>query len=211
MKDKQTILITGSSGKLGESVVNFFQEEGWLVVGMDIKEPSGKGPDHFIHCDVTEMEKVKSEVDRLEKEVCKLDAVFTAAGIEVAGDFPEVSMEDWTSALKVWLGGTANVCRAVAPYMAERKRGKIMLLSPDYKEIGEDCIMNATAAGTVHGFAKSFGTEVAPDQVTVNAISASLPFHMEAVSAMVYYLADKDDYTSAQVISVTGLNGGDHQ
>lgn len=208
MKDKKTILVTGSSGNLGGEVVSFFQDAGWQVVGFDIEAPSGSGPDYYFHCDVTDEDAVKSEVDRIEKDVCKLDALFTAAGTEVSEGFEETAIEEWRDLLNVWLGGTTNVCRAVAPYMVERKQGKMMLLSPDYKEAGEDCVMNAAAAGTIHGFAKSFGTEVAPENVTVNAISPSLPFDREAIAAMVYYLADKDAYTSAQVVSVTGEKGG---
>ena len=65
--------------------------------------------------------------------------------------------------------------------------------------------MNAAAARTLYGFAKSFGVEVAASNVMVNALSPNLPFDMDAITAMIYYLADKDNYTTAQVVSITGI------
>ena len=79
-----------------------------------------------------------------------------------------------------------------------------MILSPDFSKINEENILNATGAGTLHGFAKSFGVEVAKDNVLVNCIYANLPFDNEAIAANVQFLADSGNYVSAQVISVRG-------
>ena len=69
-----------------------------------------------------------------------------------------------------------------------------------------DQILNAAAAGTLHGFAKSLGVELAPSNVLVNAVFAGVPFDLEGIAETVYFLADKDSYTAAQVVSICGKN-----
>lgn len=88
--------------------------------------------------------------------------------------------------------------------MAENKEGKIILLSSDYSQEKGDHILNATAANALHGFGKSFGVEMAPANVLVNVLFANTPFDLDKVAGTVLFLADKDTYTSAQVVSITG-------
>lgn len=205
MQNKKTILITGSEGKVGSYVAKKFKEYGWNVAGIDILDNNSKsGSDIYVKCDVRSINDIIEAVKKIEAQF-QVDALFTAAGTEIKTGFEETKMEDWKNLLNTVLGGTSNACAAVAPYMVERKYGKIILLSPDYKWVKEDCVMNATAAGTLYGFAKSFGVEVAASNVMVNALSPNLPFDMDAMVAMIYYLADKDNYTTAQVISIAGI------
>ena len=45
---------------------------------------------------------------------------------------------------------------------------------------------------------------MAADNVLVNVISPAVPFDADLVADTVFYLADKDTYTAAQVVSVSG-------
>lgn len=204
MKNK-AILITGVLGNVGSHVAEKFKKEGWMVAGMDRKESTATDAaiDWYIPCDVTDRRAVEQAVAELEKKV-SLGAVFTAAGTQLSGDFENTALSDWQNALNVWLGGTINICAATAPYLCQRNEGKIILFSPDYSQIQGDCILNATAVGTVHGFTKSFGLEMAESGVTVNALWANVEFALDPIAAMVFYLAQAAEYITAQVISVTG-------
>ena len=48
--------------------------------------------------------------------------------------------------------------------------------------------------------------ELAPSNVLVNAVFAGVPFDLEGIAETVYFLADKDSYTAAQVVSICGKN-----
>ena len=130
--------------------------------------------------------------------------MFNTAGYEINTLFEKTPTIFWQQLLDTILGGSANLCRAAAPYMVKRKHGKIILLCADYNYADGDNVMNAAAFGTLHGFAKSFGTEMAPENVLVNVLSANVPFEADIIAETVFYLADKDTYTSAQVVSVSG-------
>lgn len=205
MSNKKTILLTGSEGALGTEIFKKFTGQGWEVVGIDIKNGSLQNDYlEYINCDVTNREMLTEKINELETSGIEITVLFTAIGSSINMSFEDTDISVWQELLSVWLGGTTNVCAAIAPHMIRRKRGKIIVYSPDYKNADGCNILNATAAGTLHGFAKSFGTEVASDNVMVNVLYPSMPADPEKISDMVFYLADKDNYTTAQVISITG-------
>jgi len=198
------IMITGSEGNLGKAAVKKFKDNGWKVLGIDIKDSCVSGADHYIKCDVRNREALCDEVAAFEKETGPVSALFTAAGKETESPFEETTTAEWEDVMKTWLAGTTNACYSVGDAMLKRNGGKVMLLSPDYRNVEGDCIMNAAAAGTLHGFGKSFGMEVVENDVMVNVLSCGLPMDIEAITGTAYYLAEVDTYTSAQVIAIAG-------
>lgn len=204
MKNNKNILIAGCEGRVGQATAKLFHENGWNVIGLDIvSESKSSDIDKYISCDIKSEKDVLHAVSSIEEEY-GLDALLNTAGYEISSSFEETSIDTWSGLLDTILGGSANLCSAAAPYMVKRHSGKIILLSSDYSKQDGDNIMNSVAAGTLHGFSKSFGVEMAPENVLVNTLSVKTPFVPEAVADAVFYLADKDTYTSAQVISVTG-------
>ena len=137
----------------------------------------------------------------------EIDALFCATGFEAdrqCGDFLETPVGQWQKCLDGWLGSSVNACFAVAPGMAARKEGRIMILAPDYSKASKGNVLTATGAGTLHGFAKSFGVEMAKDNVLVNCIWPNVPYDEEAIASSVHFLAESGNYVSAQVISLKG-------
>lgn len=200
---KKNLLLAGCNGDLAGEVSKNFRENGWNVIGMDIEECGNLGSDSFIKCDITDAKAVKNAVDEIEK-TADINGVFNAAGYRIDKGFLDTGSQEWEALLNTILGGSANLCKAAAPYMTERREGSILLLSPDYaKDTGEN-ICNAVASCTLHGFGKSFGVEMAPFNVLINVLSANTPFDIEAIADTVYYMIAENTYTAAQVISITG-------
>lgn len=200
----KTILIAGCEGNVGKAVSELFKENGWNVIGFDIKdECDSKLLDKYIKVDIKDAAAVDKAVETIKAED-SIDALFNAAGYTVAKGFEETSSEEWDGLLNTILGGTANLCRSVAPIMVGNKEGKIILLSSDYSKEKGDQILNAAATHALHGFGKSFGVEMAPENVLVNILFANTPFDLDKIASTVLFLADKDTYTSAQVVSITG-------
>ena len=87
---------------------------------------------------------------------------------------------------------------------SRRKHGRVALLSPDYKDVPGDCILEAAAAATLHAFVKCFGAEAATENVLVNALSPNIPIDLDLLAETVFHLAENDTYTAAQVLSLHG-------
>lgn len=207
MKSNKVIVITGSEGRVGSYVSSRFSEEGWTVAGLDIKEKNESSIHTHYVCDVRDYKAVEKTIQKIKESHGEIAVLFTAAGVGITQEFEETDIQEWVDVIETILGGTANLCQAVAPGMVEKKDGKIIILSPDYGWVEKESIMDATAAGTLHGFAKSFGLEVAESSVMVNALSPNIPFSLKDTADMVYFLAEEDYYTTAQVISINGQRG----
>lgn len=199
----KTILIAGCEGKVGSATVTLFKENGWQVVGLDIKDKTSLNLDKYYSVDIKDTAAVSAAVDDIDAEMT-IDAVFNAAGYVIDKGFEEATAEGWDVLLDTILGGSGNLCKATAPKMVERKGGKIILLSCDYAKQPDAAVLDAVAANTLHGFGKSFGVEMAPNNVLINVLYANTPLDIEKVTETVLYLADKDTYTCAQVISISG-------
>lgn len=197
------ILIAGSNGNVGKTVTELFINKGWNVVGIDIENKNESKATSFYTVDIKDTDAITKTVEIIEK-AGPIDALFNAAGYEINKDFEEVRSEEWDCLLDTVLGGSGNLCKAVAPKMVNRKDGKIILLSCDYSKEQDCAIIDAVAAHTLHGFGKSFGVEMAPENVLVNVLFANTPLDYEKIAETVFFLADKDTYTSAQVISISG-------
>ena len=194
MTTKKNILISGGCG-VAKAATEKFEREGWAVTA--IGEPDS---------DITDRVSLCEKISRLENAGVLFDAALIVPGERLSTGFEQTDIAQWESLLKAWLGGTANICKAVAPKMIGRGRGCILIFCPDYKNSWEDNIMNATAGHTLHGFAKSFGAEAAQDGVRVNVLWAGLPFDSEAIADMAHYLAAVDKYTAAGVVSIAAMD-----
>lgn len=200
----KTLLIAGCNGKVGRAVAELFKLNEWNVVGLDIVETNEPNVDKFILVDVKDAAAVTEAVNEIEAATT-IDAVLNCAGYELTTDIEDTDTDEWAKLLDTVLGGSGNICKAVAPGMIKRKDGKIMLLSSDYSREKDAKVLNAVATNTLHGFGKSFGIEMAPENVLVNVLFANTPFDLDNIAETVFFLADKDTYTSAQVVSITGL------
>ena len=204
MRAKKHILISGGESQVAKAAAQKFRQEGWAVTGIGASKQGA--PDSHISCDLTDRKALVAEIDRLEKAGTHFDAVFVIIEKELDTGFEQTDIAQWEDLLKTWLGGASNLCKATTPYMIGRGGGSIVILSPDYKNSGGDNIMNAVASHTLHGLAKSFGTEVAEVGVRVNVLWPGLPFDCEAIANMAHYLAGVDAYTAASVLSIAPLD-----
>lgn len=208
--NKRIALIAGVENQIGKAVTKKLRNSGWKAVGVDILPETGlkKELDGYFSLDMTDRGRFKELAAEVEKTYGKIDALFCATGFEAdrqCGDFLKTPVGQWQKCLSGWLGSSINACAAVAPYMVKRKEGRIMILSPDYSKVNDENILTATGAGTLHGFAKSFGVEMAKENVLVNCIYPNIPYDEEAIAAAVQFLAGSGNYVSAQVISLKGF------
>src|SRR4029078_1423423 len=83
-----------------------------------------------ISVDVVDWPAVAALPERITADLGPVDVLVNAAGIYgPIGPTISVDPTDWTGAIETNLYGTFYLCRAVAPGMAERRRGKIVLMA----------------------------------------------------------------------------------
>jgi NAD(P)-dependent dehydrogenase (short-subunit alcohol dehydrogenase family) len=177
--EDRVAIITGGAKGMGKGMAIKFAEEGCSVVIADIsmREASdtvaGLSTDGLaVQCDVTEGSQVQNAVEKTVEKYGKIDILVNNAGA-IAPHKPveDITEEEWDRVLALNLKSHFFFCKYVVPHMKKQKYGKIINISsigavqPPAHEIH----YNTAKAGII-GFTYDLGKELAPLNITVNAI-----------------------------------------
>ncbi len=136
LKDK-VILITGSAGFLGRHYVDYFINQGSVVVGWDIKIDNIEGPNlQRKNVDIINYVEVQKSVASLIKTHGHIDALICNAGI----DYPpsSFSIASIDEGIEVNIKGTMNCIRVIGKEMVFKGKGSIILIGSVYGMLGPD-------------------------------------------------------------------------
>jgi 3-oxoacyl-[acyl-carrier protein] reductase len=157
-------LVCGSTRGIGRAVAKALADEGAIVA------INGRTNAPF-PADVSVPEQAVGLVQRVAKELGRLDVLFCNAGGPPAAPFKDQPAEAWQRAIELNLLSTINLCRAAVPIMRKAQWGRIIcLVSIAAKQPLPGLILSTTARAGVLGFAKALADEVATDGITVNSI-----------------------------------------
>ena len=93
------------------------------------------------------------------------------AGIAVSGPFQDTASR-WRDVFDINFGGAVNCIEAALPHMLREKRGRIVIISSVWGELGASCesIYSASKAALT-GLSKSLAKELGPSGITVNCVA----------------------------------------
>lgn len=182
LQDKAA-LVTGASRGLGKAIalklagegarvfVNYSKSAGEAEAVVAAITASG-GCAQAVQADVSRPEEVERMVDTAYEKWGRIDILVNNAG--VTRDELLISMEkgDWDAVMNINLGGLFNCTKAVAKYMMLQKSGRIINISSVAGERGGRGQSNyAASKGGVNAFTRSVAMELAPKNITVNAVA----------------------------------------
>ena len=199
----KTIIVYGADSDMGKAICDKFTRKEWNVIGVGNK-PTDIDFNMYYQCDISSGEQLMDLKNSMDDESVSFDAMAIITNNHKNIGFENVNSDEWNNILSASLYGTANCIRMFAPHLVEKGSGKILIITPDYKDAEGDNILNAAAGGTLHGFSKSLGVELAEKNVLVNTLWPAYPLDNEAIADMTHYLSEADTYTTAQVISLNG-------
>jgi NAD(P)-dependent dehydrogenase (short-subunit alcohol dehydrogenase family) len=138
--NNKVAIVTGGARGIGKGIALKFAEEGCAVVVADILESeakqtlaelSKKGTDGiFVNCDHSDSRQVNDMVEKVIAKYGKIDILVNNAGkFGLPVPITDLSEEEWDKTIKINLKGVFLCCKAVAPYMIEKKSGKIINIS----------------------------------------------------------------------------------
>lgn len=239
----KTVIITGASKGIGATTAIHFAERGYnVVINYNNSYQSAKLLTTSLKSRGFSVIQIKADVsnrmetDLLIKETIdkfgSIDILVNNAGISQIGLIDEIDDYDAQRIFDVNLKGVYNCCRSVTPYMVNQKYGRIINITSMWGQVGASCEVaySASKAGVI-GLTKALAKELAPSNITVNAISPGLietsmnanvsiddlnsfvediPLGRigntsDVANAVLFLANDSSDYITGQII---GVNGG---
>lgn len=184
---KQTALITGASRGIGAALAETFARAGYqLTLCCQHSEEKlmtlSKRLQEQYHTtvlvrigDVGDYAFVKTMVDATLEAFGAIDVLINNAGISYIGLLTDMSIEDWNRIVAMNLTSVFSTCRCVVPSMVHNKRGRIINISSVWGNVGASCeVAYSACKGGINSFTRALGKELAPSQITVNAIACGV-------------------------------------
>ena len=237
-------IVTGAAQGIGRAIASRLADEGAKVALADIQFDSAERAASEIcnsgaaaiavALDVTKLDDAVAAADIVERELGPIDILVNNAGWDILMPFVETTPELWDKVIAINYRGVLNCCKAIAPRMQSRKRGKIVSISSDAGRVGSTGeAVYAGCKAAIIGFSKTLAREVARYGVNVNvvcpgptqtallksamagregvldAMAKSIPFRRlgqpeDIAGAVAFFASSDSDYATGQVISVSG-------
>ncbi|SDH99270.1 3-oxoacyl-[acyl-carrier protein] reductase/bacilysin biosynthesis oxidoreductase BacG [Alteribacillus persepolensis] len=179
-------VITGGSAGIGFAAAKALAEEGAniLIIGRDKSrlqqaesELSSCAKDtsaaiHSISADLSEKESLDRAIHTVFSTFERIDFLVNSAGSAPAGSFFEGKDEDFLQAWNLKLLGYIRMVRAVGRHMMSNRSGKIVnIIGAAGRTPNPAFLPGSTTNAALVAFTKGISKELAPYNVSINAIS----------------------------------------
>jgi uncharacterized protein len=168
------VLVTGATGGIGQAIARAFAARGAKLVltgrRADVLEPlATEVGGRAISCDLSD----RGDLDRLLRELggAELDVVVANAALPASGLLSELTQAEIDRMLEVNLRAPIALTHALAPGMAERRRGHFVFISSLAGKAASpsSSIYSATKFG-LRGFALGLREDLRPHGVGVSVV-----------------------------------------
>ena len=176
-------LITGASRGIGKAIASKLAKEGFDLVltcsnNIDMLrnmafDLSGR---YNIRCEAYKCDcSDYTQVDKLFVDSSDFDVVVNNAGIAYIGLLQDMSVEEWNRVVNTNLSSVFYTCRNAIEYMVSKKKGRIINISSMWGEVGASMeVAYSTTKGGINAFTKALAKELAPCNITVNAVACGV-------------------------------------
>ena len=211
LKNKVALVAAASRG-LGRAVAEELAAEGALLLLCSRREEAiNKAAKEIaqttgakvlaLAADVSEAADVAKLTQFGAERLGRIDILVTNAGGPPAGQFENLSQDQWEAATRLTLFSAVELVRQVLPGMKERRWGRILnITSIAVKQPVDNLILSNSLRAAVTGFARTLANEVAPFGVTVNNIMPGYT-RTERVEELAQMMAGKQAITPAEFVA----------
>jgi 3-oxoacyl-[acyl-carrier protein] reductase len=176
-------IVTGAGSGIGAAIAAAFAREGSVVYFGDTdlaaatRAVAGFTEARAIALDVADAASLQRAAERIAGERGRIDILVNNAGILKTGSIVDATIADWDEVCRVNLSGVYYGCKAVMPFMIEKRSGKIVNIASVSAARGGGVFGNVlygtTKAGVV-ALTKGLARELGPYGINVNCIAPAV-------------------------------------
>lgn len=174
-------VVTGATQGIGRGIALRLAAEG-ARVGIngradtpqmrEVVELTGGFP---VVADVADGDSVRTAFEKVEREQGPVDVLVCNAAYMSMSPLLEQPLADWWRNIDTNLTGTFRCIQAVLPGMRRTGRGNIVVISSEWGVVGwPRATAYASSKAGLIALAKSLGRELAPENITVNAVAPGI-------------------------------------
>ncbi|MFP4657661.1 MAG: SDR family NAD(P)-dependent oxidoreductase, partial [Desulfonatronovibrionaceae bacterium] len=180
---QSTAMVTGGSRGIGSAIAKKLAADGYMVYMTYVSKPeparevcseieAAGGRSQAFELDISDADQVQKFFNREIKDQVRLQVLVNNAGLTKDGLLVRMKRDQWEDVLRVNLSGTFYCLQQGAKIMMRQKYGRIINLSSVTAQAGNAGQANYTAAKAgIIGLTKSAAQELAPRNITVNAVA----------------------------------------
>ena len=178
------IIVTGGSGLLGKSFIEYFNEQGAITINLElnINTNLNKGE---IHCDITNKDSLLSAINLIITKYHRIDGWVNNAYPRTedwGNSFENINYNSWMKNVDLQLNSTFLCCQLVLEIMKKQKSGSIVNMASIYGVVGPDFTiysgtsMTMPAAysaikGGIVNFTRYLACYFGPYSIRINSVS----------------------------------------
>ena len=205
------VWITGASSGIGAAVALEMANRGWQVaISARSRDKLDKIAELHsnitaISCDVTDRDGMSKTAQKIEAEIGSLAMIIANAGIYLPTHFPKFDVSIFDDSFAVNLTGTVNMIAASYPYMIERNKGQIVLVSSvaGYNGLPTSAAYGATKAALLN-MGEAMAVDLAKYGLSVNMVAPGF-IDTPATQQNTFHMPALMDVTKAAKVMVDGL------
>ena len=178
----RVVLVTGGATGIGESIVSHFARQGSRVAFFDVQdEPAQKLAEaladegcpslYYLHCDLTDLDALKSAADRVLAEYGTPDVLVNNAANDHRHTAEEVTPAYWDQSMAINLRQQFFMIQALVPSMRAAGRGSIINMSSiSWMIPATGMVLYTSAKAAVVGLTRTMAHELGPANIRGNAV-----------------------------------------
>ncbi len=185
-------LITGASGGIGSAIAKKFAEAGYSVAMQYhsdresaelVAESLPEETDYLcVSCDFRDSESIDAMIDTIHTRLGTVSVLINCAGVALVQKlFSDTTDDEYDFIFDTNVRGTLHLTRKLVDDL-RLNRGSTVTVSSMWGISGASCeVLYSASKAALIGFTKSLAKELAPSDVTVNAVAPGLvPTEMNA-------------------------------
>ena len=185
LKEK-TAIVTGAGSGIGKALATRLAQDGADIVVADLRnydeaaaEIAKTGARALgVRIDVSSEADVARMAEGAIKTFGRIDILVTNAAmfsVLDVGPFERIGAQEWMRVMEVNTLGVFLCCRAVVPYMRQRRSGRIINVASGTVFKGTPNMLHyVSSKGAVVALTRALAREVGKDNITVNALAPGL-------------------------------------
>lgn len=180
---KPMCLVTGASRGIGRAIAEEFAAAGYnliLTCSKSIEDLQSLAAHlekaHAVSCIPRQVDMGDcDQVAGLFQSIDHLDVLVNNAGISHIGLLHEMTADEWHRIMSVNLDACFYTCKHGIPLMLQNHSGRIINISSVWGNVGASMeVAYSASKGALNSFTKALAKELAPSNITVNAIACGV-------------------------------------